>query len=116
LVEYDALVVATGLQVNFGANEGLPKALADLSAECQVSTRTRRATRPGRISMHSAQDARSSPSLKASSSAREVNTYSILLPTSPFFLRFQTAQPLTFGCYIHCSAAKDHVDGLGSVS
>jgi hypothetical protein len=33
LVEYDALVVAMGLQVNFGAIEGLPKALADLSSE-----------------------------------------------------------------------------------
>jgi len=29
---YDALVVATGLQVNFGAIEGLPKALADPSS------------------------------------------------------------------------------------
>ena len=29
---YDALVVAMGLQVNFGAIEGLPKALADPSS------------------------------------------------------------------------------------
>jgi eukaryotic sulfide quinone oxidoreductase len=31
-LEYHALVVATGLQVNFGAIEGLPKALADSSS------------------------------------------------------------------------------------
>ena len=98
---YDALVVATGLQVNFGAIEGLSKALADPSS--------------GVSSIYSYQTCdKVWEDIDALRAGRAIFTQPqgiIKCAGGQYLVLSRNPQPLTL--FFLYSTAKDHVDGLG---